>query len=68
MANPLNISKNFNRIRAMRGMTLENIAHETKYSMHTIHNIAQDRVTPTVETLCKLAEVLAVPVQEFFKD
>lgn len=68
MTNALHISKNFKRMRTERNMTLEQVAHESKLSMHTINNLAQDKNTPSVETLCKIANLFGVDVNEFFKD
>lgn len=54
-------------VRRERGVTQEQLAERTGFTVITIGYIEQGRRSPRVATLFKIAECLRVPVAELFK-
>ena len=64
------IGKNLKRIRKMKGMTQEELALTSNYSLGFIMNIESDKYYQSFSlgTLWRFARVLDVDIKEFFKD
>ncbi len=64
------IGKNLKRIRKMKGMTQEELALKSNYSLGFIMNIESDKYYQSFSlgTLWRFARVLDVDIKEFFKD
>lgn len=54
-------------VRRERGVTQEQLAEQTGFTVITIGYIEQGRRSPRVATLFKIAECLKVPIEELFK-
>jgi transcriptional regulator with XRE-family HTH domain len=64
----MNISQNFTALKEKKGVTLQEIASATALSYDTLANISQNRHTPTLETLNKLATYFGVTLDAFMKE
>jgi transcriptional regulator with XRE-family HTH domain len=54
-------------VRRERGVTQEQLAERTGFTVITIGYIEQGRRSPRIATLFKIAECLKVPIGELFK-
>ena len=61
------IGRNLRSIREHVGLTLEQLAHLVNSSPSHLGNIERGIANPTINTLCKLAEVLKVNITNFFE-
>ena len=52
--------------RERKGLSLHGLAHKAGVSYVTIVRIEQERMSPTVRLLEKLAEALGISVRDFF--
>ncbi len=52
--------------RARRGLSLRELGEKAGVSYVTVHRIEQERMSPTVEMLEKLAKALGIGVRDFF--
>jgi transcriptional regulator with XRE-family HTH domain len=62
------VAWNLRRIRVGRGLSQERLAFDSGIDRAYIGGLERGRHNPTVDTLDKLAELLAVPVAEFFRE
>jgi|HubBroStandDraft_5_1064220.scaffolds.fasta_scaffold18599_3 transcriptional regulator with XRE-family HTH domain len=56
------------RERRRAGKSQEDLAYEAQMSVRHLRELEQGRANPTVETLCRLAETLGVPVNVLFEE
>ena len=69
-----NISKNLNRIRISRGMSLDDVAEQTGVSKSMLYQIEQGNANPSINVLGKIAsglrleftELIASPPEESY--
>ncbi len=54
--------------RKKQGLTQLQLAEAANYSLNHIQQIETAKTTPSVEALLDIADVLEVPVTEFFAD
>lgn len=64
--NPLTVGASLQRLRAARGMSMRTLAKTSGLSANALSMIERGRTSPSVSTLYKLADALAVPVTAFF--
>ena len=63
-----NIKNNLLRLRVSTGKSQQEIADKAQISLLTYRNIESGESTPNIKTLEKLASVLNVNIEEFFKE
>lgn len=56
------------RLRAERGLTLQQLADMTSLTAAYISKLENEKVSPSINTLKRLADELAVPLTEFFEN
>lgn len=62
------IANKIKLIRKSKGMTLAQLGEETKLSKGLLSRIENNRVSPPIATLSKIAQGLDVPIGTFFED
>lgn len=63
----MNLGENIRKIRLEKGYSIMKIRELTGLSKSTISDLENDKSSPTVETLQKIADALGVSVEDFFK-
>jgi len=58
------LAKRFKELRALRGMSQEYLAEESKVSLRTIQRIENNESTPTGETIKRISVALDVNINE----
>jgi transcriptional regulator with XRE-family HTH domain len=61
------LARTIRELRTERGLTLQQVAERTGFSKGLLSKIETGIVSPPIATLAKLAEVLDVPIGEFFE-
>lgn len=61
------IGQNIKNIRKSKGFSMDKIKEITGLSKSTISDLENDKSSPTVETLEKIANALEVPIETFFR-
>lgn len=64
---PFVVNENIRKTRQKKNMTVLSVSAESGISRSHLHYIETKKVSPTVETICKLADVLDVNVVSFFE-
>jgi len=54
------------KLRHKRKLTAKSLANLSKVALRTIEDIEAGKVNPRLETMCKLADALEVPVTDLF--
>ena len=60
------LGKRLRQIRRYKDFTQEQLAESVGVTAESISNIERGKTAPSFETLEKLAEVLQIPVRDFF--
>lgn len=60
-----NLAKKLKELRALRGISQEYLAEESKVSLRTIQRIENNESTPTGETIKRIAVALDINIKEF---
>lgn len=63
----MTLGENIRKLRLEKGFSIMKIRELTGLSKSTISDLENDKSSPTVETLQKIAEALGVSVEDFFK-
>ena len=58
----MSIGQRFRKLRKQKGMTQRNIQRTTGLLVQYISRVENDRVTPSLDTLSKMAMALAIPL------
>lgn len=66
MANDLQIGLILHRLRSEKGLTLQELAKMTSLTAAYISKLENEKVSPSINTLKKLADALNVSLTEFF--
>lgn len=66
MANDLQIGSVIHQLRAEKGLTLQELAKMTDLTAAYISKLENEKVSPSINTLKKLADALNVSLTEFF--
>lgn len=61
-------SQNIRSIRNNQGLTLEEVAQRTGYTKGLLSKIENNKVSPPVSTLVKIAKALGVSLSDFFSE
>lgn len=62
------IAENLISLRKKHGLTQNDLAEKLKYSDNTISRWEHAEITPSVETLEKIAEIYGVPIESLLKE
>lgn len=62
------LAKAIKKFRVAKGITQAELAHLSGFDPKTISRFETGEYVPTVEAVYKFAEILGVPVKEFFAD
>ena len=68
LESPVGLGEKLREIRAMRGLQQQELAAKAGLTSSLISQVERDRLSPSIATLRKLAQVLDVPVSRFFED
>ena len=63
-----NVGKRIKEIRQKRGLSIRELAKKMDTSHSYLSRVENNKVTPSLETLVKMAEVLECNVSDFFED
>lgn len=66
--NTVILAKAIKRFRVAKGITQSELGIRSGFDPKTISRYETGEYVPTVETVYKIAEILGVPVKEFFAD
>ena len=66
--NLLEISQTIRKVRIAQGLTVEQLAKRSGFSKGFISQIENFRQTPSLKTLIKISEALALPMSQLFSD
>lgn len=58
------VAKNLKKFRVVKNMTQDQLAEKLFVSRQTVSGWENDRTQPDVDTLCRISEVLEVPVED----
>jgi transcriptional regulator with XRE-family HTH domain len=61
------VAWNLRRIRVERGLSQERLAHEAEVDRSYVGGLERQEENPTVDVLDRLANMLEVPISDFFK-
>jgi len=64
----MSVGKNVRKIRKEKGLSILDLKNLTGLSKSTISDLENDKSSPTIETLQKIANALNVDIKEFFKN
>ena len=64
----MSIGRNVRRIRKEKGFSIMDLKEKTGLSKSTISDLENDKSSPTIDTLQKIADALGVDVRDFFED
>lgn len=64
----MSVGKNVKKIRKEKGLSILDLKNLTGLSKSTISDLENDKSSPTIETLQKIAKALNVDIKEFFKN
>lgn len=64
----MSVGKNVRKIRKEKGLSILDLKNLTGLSKSTISDLENDKSSPTIETLQKIAKALNVDIKEFFKN
>lgn len=62
----MSIGRNVRRIRKEKGFSIMDLKEKTGLSKSTISDLENDKSSPTIDTLQKIADALGVDVRDFF--
>ena len=62
------IAENLISLRKKHGLTQNDLAEKLKYSDNTISRWEHAEITPSIETLEKIAEIYGVPIESLLKE
>ncbi|MDL2226098.1 XRE family transcriptional regulator [Deltaproteobacteria bacterium OttesenSCG-928-M10] len=68
MANSLQIGSVLKKLRLEKGLTLQQLADMTSVTAAYISKLENEKVSPSIQTLQKIAEALEVSIIEFFEN
>jgi len=68
MANPLQIGSVLKKLRLEKGLTLQQLADMTSVTAAYISKLENEKVSPSIQTLQKIANSLEVSIIEFFEN
>ena len=63
----MTVGENVRKIRKEKGLSILDVREATGLSKSTISELENDKSSPTIETLQKIANALNVDVEDFFK-
>ena len=68
MSNPLRIGSVLRELRTEKGLTLKQLADMASVSSAYLSKLENEKVSPSIHTLKRVADCLAVPLTEFFEN
>jgi transcriptional regulator with XRE-family HTH domain len=64
----MSIGEKVRKIRKEKGLSIMDLKEKTGLSKSTISDLENDKSSPTIDTLQKIADALDVDVRDFFED
>jgi transcriptional regulator with XRE-family HTH domain len=62
------VSRNLKRIRTLRGLSLADVARDSRVARATLYQLENGNGNPTIDTLFAISTALAVPMSELITD